>query len=59
MKSQSVTAPSLTKKRYTFFTDIRRNRFSYLLILPAIAYLFLFNYIPCMCWCSATCPTPI
>ena len=36
MKSQSVTAPSLTKKRYTFFTDVRRNRFSYLLILPAL-----------------------
>ena len=49
MKSQSVTAPSLTKKRYTFFTDVRRNRFSYLLILPALLYVL----------CSATCPTPI
>ena len=45
MKSQSVTAPSLTKKRYTFFTDIRRNRFSYLLILPALLYVLVFSYL--------------
>ena len=45
MKSQSVTAPSLTKKRYTFFTDILRNRFSYLLILPALLYVLVFSYL--------------
>lgn len=45
MKSQSVTAPSLTKKHYTFFTDIRRNRFSYLLILPALLYVLVFSYL--------------
>ena len=45
MKSQSVTAPSLTKKRYTFFTDVRRNRFSYLLILPALLYVLVFSYL--------------
>ena len=30
--------------RYTFFTDVRRNPFSYLLLLPAMAYVFVFGY---------------
>lgn len=32
------------KKKYTFFTDIRRNPFSYLLVLPAAAYVFIWGY---------------
>ncbi|MCL2058153.1 MAG: ABC transporter permease subunit [Oscillospiraceae bacterium] len=32
------------KHKYTFFTDIRQNKFSYLLILPAITYTVIFGY---------------
>jgi len=31
-------------KKYTIFTDIRRNPFSYLLALPAMVYVFIFGY---------------
>ena len=31
-------------KRYTFFTDIAKNPYSYLLVLPAAAYIFIFGY---------------
>ena len=34
----------LTKKRKTFFHDIAKNPFSYLLLLPAFAYVFIFSY---------------
>lgn len=32
------------KSKYTFFTDIRRNPFSYALVLPAMLYSFVFGY---------------
>lgn len=32
------------KKRYGFLTDIRRNKFSYLIALPAILYVLIFSY---------------
>ena len=32
------------RRRYNFLTDIARNRFSYLLILPAILYVLIFSY---------------
>ena len=32
-------------KKYTFFTDIRRNPFSYALLLPAMAFVFIFGYL--------------
>ena len=31
-------------KKYTFWTDIRRNPFSYLLLLPAMIFVFVFGY---------------
>lgn len=34
-----------TKKRYTFFTDIRRNPLSYLMLIPAALYTFIFGYL--------------
>ena len=34
----------MKKKRYTFFTDIRRNKASYLLLIPAALYTFVFGY---------------
>jgi len=33
------------KKRVSFIHDIKRNPFSYLLVLPAMAYVFIFNYL--------------
>jgi putative aldouronate transport system permease protein len=33
------------RKRYTFLTDILRNPFSYLLVLPAMLYVFVFGYL--------------
>jgi putative aldouronate transport system permease protein len=33
------------RKRYTFFTDIRRNPFSYILVLPAAIYILVFGYL--------------
>lgn len=45
MKSQTVIAPSLEKRHYNFFADVRRNRFSYLLILPALLYVLVFSYL--------------
>jgi len=36
---------SRTKKRYTFFTDIMRNPFSYILVLPAMVYVLAFGYL--------------
>ncbi|OME87389.1 sugar ABC transporter permease [Paenibacillus sp. FSL A5-0031] len=32
------------QKRYTFFTDIKRNKISYLLVLPAMLYTFVYGY---------------
>ena len=32
-------------RKYTFFTDVWRNKFSYLLILPAVTYTFVFGYL--------------
>ena len=32
------------KKKYTFFTDIRRNKASYLLLVPAVLYTIIFGY---------------
>lgn len=39
------TQKSMSKKRYTVFTDIIRNPVSYLLALPALAYTIIFGYI--------------
>ena len=33
------------KKRYTFFTDIRRNPLSYGMLIPAALYTILFGYL--------------
>lgn len=33
------------KKHYTFFTDVLRNPFSYLLALPAMVYVLIFGYL--------------
>mgnify|MGYP001145051389 CR=1 FL=1 len=35
---------NVKKKKYTFLTDIRRNKLSYLLLLPAATYVALFGY---------------
>jgi len=32
-------------KRYTIFTDIRRNPYSYLLVLPAMVYILIYGYL--------------
>lgn len=32
------------KKKVSFLSDIKRNRFSYLIALPAIIYMFVFSY---------------
>jgi len=32
-------------KRYTIFRDIKRNPYSYLLVLPAFVYVFIFGYL--------------
>ncbi|MEA5014583.1 MAG: ABC transporter permease subunit [Candidatus Limiplasma sp.] len=37
--------PSRGKRRYTFFTDIRKNFLSYLMMLPAAAYTLVFGYL--------------
>ena len=44
------------KKRYTFFTDIRRNPLSYGMLIPAALYTILFGYltIPFMFICNST-----
>lgn len=39
-----ATTASPKRKRYTFFTDVRRNKLSYVLMLPAALYSFLFGY---------------
>lgn len=39
----SAAGGSLVKK-YTFVTDVKRNPFSYLLLLPAMLYVFVFSY---------------
>lgn len=36
---------STGKKRYTFFTDIRRNPLSYLMLIPAALYTLIFGYL--------------
>lgn len=33
-----------SEKKYTFITDIKRNPFSYALVLPAMIYSFIFGY---------------
>ena len=33
------------KKRVGFFRDVARNKFSYLIALPAILYVFIFSYL--------------
>lgn len=43
LKTRSAGAKA-KKKKYNFFTDIRRNPASYLLALPALAYTFIFSY---------------
>lgn len=40
----SHSADSGIRKKYTLWTDIRKNPFSYLLMLPAMVYVFIFGY---------------
>lgn len=43
MSQPAVRQPRLTRHD-SFFSDVRRNPFSYLLLLPAMAYVFIFGY---------------
>lgn len=43
--SKAVTKDTkYQKKKVSFLSDIKRNRFSYLIALPAIIYMFVFSY---------------
>ena len=43
--AQTAAAPAYKKKRVSFVRDIRKNPFSYLLLLPAAVYVFTFSYL--------------
>jgi putative aldouronate transport system permease protein len=43
--SRTVSTGALADKKRSFFTDIRKNPISYLLVLPAAAYTFIFGYL--------------
>lgn len=45
MLSTTHVALKKRKKRYTLFTDIVKNPFSYLLVSPALIYTFIFGYL--------------
>ena len=34
----------MKKKKYTFFTDIRRNKVAYVMLIPAVLYTVVFGY---------------
>ncbi|EXX85935.1 sugar ABC transporter permease [Paenibacillus darwinianus] len=44
MENPSPAAPPRSGKRPGFLREIARNRYSYLLILPAMVYVFIFSY---------------
>lgn len=45
MKNKTVKSVQLQqKKKVSFFQDLKQNRFSYLIALPAILYVFIFSY---------------
>src|SRR5688572_9278700 len=51
MRTQSaVLQPSVTKdknkKRHTLLTDLKRDKYLYLLVLPGVLFFIIFKYVP-------------
>ena len=42
----STRTPTLTRKSHLVWRSIKRSRYLYLFLLPALAYLIVFNYLP-------------